>query len=193
MSEVVTVHSASSSVEAEALRGWLVEQGIECRIDDPRDSAYPGILDRGGRWRLLVAAGNEDAAREAIVAWNAAEIAGGDGPYRGDAEPEEPMTGPTPSQLARRSIGKRFVFGAVLVGSLCANFYLSLTNFALDRDYVEERRSREAVERSYDRLSTESSQNTAAVQSRLEFAVEAERIRLDRCRVELSRATGTPL
>ena len=125
MSDVVTVHRASSSIEAEALRGWLTEEGIECRVDDPRDTAYPGILDRGQRWNLLVAASDEDAARDAISAWNEAEIAGGNGPYRGGAEPEESMSDRTPSQVARRKMAKRFAFGAVVVTSLCAKAFLA--------------------------------------------------------------------
>lgn len=185
MSEVVIVHRASSSIEAEALRGWLAEEGIECRVDDPRDTAYPGILDRGLRWSLLVAATDEDAAREAISAWNEAEIAGGNGPYRGDAEPEA-MSGRTPSQLARRSLGKRLAFGAVIGASLCANFYLSLTNYALERDVVEERRSHEAVLGELQNLENE--RNTIRYEHRMQLRAEGER--RERCEADLSRTMG---
>ena len=184
MSKVATVHRAQSSVEAEAIRGWLAEQGIECRIDDPRDTAYPGIVDRGGRWNLLVAAADEDAAREAIDAWNDAEIAGGAGPYRGDAGPQEPLSGPTPSQLARRSLGKRFALGAVLLTSLCANFYLYLTNYALERDYIEQLNAFDALDARNERLSARDAQS-----AELETALEREQGQLQRCRVALDRTT----
>lgn len=190
MSDVVTVHRASSSIEAEALRGWLTEEGIECRVDDPRDTAYPGILDRGQRWNLLVAASDEDAARDAISAWNEAEIAGGNGPYRGDAEPEGSLSDRTPSQVARRKMAKRFAFGAVVVTSLCANFYLSLTNYALERDLVEEQRAHDALGWVNERVAREAEQSAEMTLTRHMFELSAVQNRLDRCEIDLGRATG---
>lgn len=190
MSDVVTVHRASSSIEAEALRGWLTEEGIECRVDDPRDTAYPGILDRGQRWNLLVAASDEDAARDAISAWNEAEIAGGNGPYRGDAEPEGSLSDRTPSQVARRKMAKRFAFGAVVVTSLCANFYLSLTNYALERDLVEEQRAHDALGWVNERVVREAEQNAEMTLTRHMFELSATQNRLERCEIDLGRATG---
>lgn len=189
MSEVVIVHRASSSIEAEALRGWLAEEGIECRVDDPRDTAYPGILDRGLRWSLLVAAVDEHAAREAISAWNEAEIAGGNGPYRGDAEPEGSLSDRTPSQLARRKMAKRFAFGAVVATSLCANFYLSLTNYALERDLVEEQRAHQALGWVNERLAREAAQNANTIRQDHQIELSATQNRLERCEIDLGRAT----
>lgn len=123
--------------------------------------------------------------RAAISARNEAETAFGGGLHRDDAEPEI-LGCTTPSQLARRAVGKRFALGALVVASLCANFYLALTNYGLRRDYAEQTRARGVLETRYESLESES--NTT--RDELQMQLGGERERLERCEANLTRTLG---
>lgn len=132
MSERVIVHEATSQIEAEGLRAWLEGEGIACHLDDPRDTAYPGIVDRGRPFRVWVRAGDRSAAENATKAWLTATTLS-DGPYR-HVESEEPALGPTAGQLARQRFARSATWALLAVASVGANFYLYLDRMALERE-----------------------------------------------------------
>ena len=72
-----SIHACKTREEAQGIASFLEDQGQTFVMRSFKDSAYPGIVDRGHAWgEICVPASEEDNARQLIQAWLSAEPVG---------------------------------------------------------------------------------------------------------------------
>lgn len=126
MSNVHVVYEPDDEIEARAIEGLLREEGIQCKLSAPGDTAYPGIGERGARWAILVHEDDLGPSQELIADWLEAEDASPDlGPYRTlpDDDPSEPGAEHTPLHQSVKGWLFRIVVSGALLASLAANLH----------------------------------------------------------------------